>query len=246
MQTAERRLTAKLVKFFAVVARRVSSEISARLARDGSIARVGVSTLRKIARGSMITKDEADYVDHPVDGDQCIGCSMFIGPGACTLVKGAIAPDGHCHFWTGMMLDHTRPPRKLATTLKSSDHPGGADLHVKPENAIPISGVQVADVVTRANVQHVSWELVREGKFNPKPARIALSSIIATQQVVDRQRVAKHERELIAEGDGNVEPNAPPLVMLWDGDNFLLGGHHGIQAAYNLGVKVVGVMLVMT
>jgi hypothetical protein len=145
---------------------------------------------------------------------------------------------------------YDRPARKLAATLtplvKSSDHPGGADLHILPEYAVPISGIPVADVVTRANVQHVSWELVREGKFDPKPARIPISSIIATQQVVSTQRVAKHERELIAEGDGNVEPNAPPLVMLWDGDNFLLGGHHGIQAAYNLGVKVVGVMLVTT
>jgi len=250
-------------------------EIYARLERESPLARASVGTLRRIARGRRITKDEADYVDRAVDGERCGDCTMFVEPGACTLVKGGIAPNGHCRFWAGEVLKQDNPPRKITMTLeakvlspvkiwdgdyfehnsrfyeaptssdtvKSSDHPGGVDLHVKPENAEPVHGIPVADVVTRANVQHVSWEMVREGRFEPRPARLALADLIATQQVVDRQRVAKHERELVDSGE--VEENSPPLVLLWDGDYFLLGGHHGCQAAYNLGVKHVGVMLVV-
>jgi hypothetical protein len=117
---------------------------------------------------------------------------------------------------------------------KASDH-----IHVKPENAEPI-GLPVADVVTRANILHASWELVREGKFKPVRRTVPLADLIATQQVVDSERVAKHEAALRA-GE-SVEPGqAPPLVLEWDGDLFLLGGHHGTQAAKNLGVREIEV-----
>jgi hypothetical protein len=113
--------------------------------------------------------------------------------------------------------------------LKGSDHP---DLHVKPENAIPI-GLPVADVVTRANVQHVSWELVREGKAKTKRRILPIDDLIATQQVLDKKRVAKHEKMLAETGE--LEKEGAILVLEWDGDLFMLGGHHGTQAAKNLG-----------
>jgi hypothetical protein len=122
------------------------------------------------------------------------------------------------------------------TIDKSSEH---SDLHVKPENAMAINLVQpVADVVTRANIQHLSWEMVREGKNGTERTTVPLAAIIPTQQVVDKERVAKHEEEL-RRGEG-FEAGAPqPLALLWQGDYFLLGGHHGLQAARNLGVRVV-------
>ncbi len=50
----------------------------------------------------------AGYVTHPVGGNQCSRCSLFIpaksnpmkSPGACKLVKGAIAPNGWCKFFS--------------------------------------------------------------------------------------------------------------------------------------------------
>lgn len=46
-----------------------------------------------------ISKTKADYVDHPVDGERCDGCSMFRTPDKCTLVEGVIAENGHCRYW---------------------------------------------------------------------------------------------------------------------------------------------------
>jgi hypothetical protein len=121
----------------------------------------------------------------------------------------------------------------------STEH---SDLHVKPENAMAINLVQpVADVVTRANIQHLSWEMVwemvRGGKTGTETTTVPLAAIIPTQQVVDKVRVAKHEGEL----QRGEEPTNPPLALLWQGDYFLIMGHHGLQAARNLGVRAVAI-----
>jgi hypothetical protein len=127
---------------------------------------------------------------------------------------------------------------------RSSDHPGGTDLHIKPQNAAPVYNIPVADAVTAANVQHVSWEMVRERRAGTVRRWVMLADLIATQRVIDRKRVAKHERKL--RETGQTEPGqAPPLVLLWDDDLFILGGHHGLQAARNLGVKEVEVDLMV-
>jgi hypothetical protein len=114
---------------------------------------------------------------------------------------------------------------------KGSDH-ASPDLHVKPENAIPINLASV-DVVTQANVQHVSWELVREGQTQTARRKIAIADLIATQKVVDRERLAKHIEQLRETGE--LDKKWPPLVLRWDGDFFLLSGHHGTVAAKALG-----------
>ena len=128
---------------------------------------------------------------------------------------------------------------------KSSDHPGGLDLHVKPENAVPINLPQrYPDPVTRANLWHVAWSMVQDGEFATKRVVVPLDVLIPTQQVVDKERVAKHEAALLA-GEGVEPQQKPPLAVLWDGDYFLLGGHHGTQAARNLGVKEMTVDLMV-
>jgi hypothetical protein len=126
----------------------------------------------------------------------------------------------------------------LDNARKSSDHSGAAELHVKPENAQPIYGIRVADVVTRANVQHISWEMVREGKTATERMTLPLSAIIVTQQVIDRSRVDKQADQL-RHGEGLEPEQLAPLALFWDGDYFLLGGHHSLQAAYDIGVKNV-------
>ncbi|HMD02473.1 MAG TPA: high-potential iron-sulfur protein [Candidatus Baltobacteraceae bacterium] len=50
----------------------------------------------------------AGYVTHPSGGKQCSNCALFIpaksnpmkSPGACTLVKGTIAPNAWCKFYS--------------------------------------------------------------------------------------------------------------------------------------------------
>jgi hypothetical protein len=149
---------------------------------------------------------------------------MFRAPDRCTLVAGMISPQGHCWYFDPAL-------------GKSSDHEA-PKLHVKSKNAIPI-GLPVADVVTRANVQHVSWEMVREGKDKTQRRTVPIGNIIATQQVVDAKRVKKHEKML--RETGKLEEKGFPLALEWDGDLFLLGGHHGVQAAKNIGMKEIPV-----
>ena len=82
--------------------------------------------------------------------------------------------------------------------------------------------------------------MVHNGEFKPERATVRIDELIPTQQVVDWRRVQKHEAALRA-GEA-VEPGQkPPLVILWDNDRFLLGGHHGVQAAYNLGIREIEV-----
>jgi hypothetical protein len=250
MTAAERRLKERLASFFVDRAQHVSRQISAHLGHE---------------KAGRISKDDADYVQHPVAGEMCADCSMFRSPNRCTLVVGAISRQGHCRYFEPPTVfdvtpalskgsDHDaskvgtqaygttvagspggvqrvasadRDARLLAS--KGSDHP---DLHVKPENAEPI-GLPVADVVTRANVQHVAWELVREGKNKTKRRILPIDDLIAMQQVVDKKRVAKHEKMLAETGE--LEKEGAILVLEWDGDLFMLGGHHGTQAAKNLG-----------
>jgi hypothetical protein len=55
--------------------------------------------LDHFSKAASLDQDEAGYVDHPVDGNQCSGCTMFRPPAHCTLVRGQIAPDGHCEYF---------------------------------------------------------------------------------------------------------------------------------------------------
>lgn len=189
---------------------------------------------------ALVSQDAAGYVVRAVRCENC----RFFDPGECALYRrlNETLPELFALDTSVDPLACCNAQEPMSELVgKSSEH---SDLHVQPENAIPIWGIPIADVVTRANVQHISWELVREGKTNTTRERVPLADIIATQQVVDRQRVDKHEQMLRETGE--TEPGQkPPLTLLWDDDLFLLGGHHGIQAAYNLGVKEVEVDVMM-
>jgi hypothetical protein len=39
------------------------------------------------------------YQDSPKDGKQCDGCSLFVSPGSCKTVEGAVSPHGWCKIW---------------------------------------------------------------------------------------------------------------------------------------------------
>jgi SPP1 gp7 family putative phage head morphogenesis protein len=54
-------------------------------------------------KAARVTKDEADYVSHPVAGDRCGKCTMFLAPDGCTLVRGSISIDGWCKYFESVM-----------------------------------------------------------------------------------------------------------------------------------------------
>ena len=39
------------------------------------------------------------YQESPKDGKQCDGCNLFVAPGSCKSVDGAISPTGWCALW---------------------------------------------------------------------------------------------------------------------------------------------------
>lgn len=48
---------------------------------------------------AKVTKEEARYVDGPVQDEPCNSCTMFSLPGVCSEVEGRISPGGHCRYW---------------------------------------------------------------------------------------------------------------------------------------------------
>jgi hypothetical protein len=49
---------------------------------------------------ATVDQKTASYVTHPVGGKQCSGCSLFVAPSSCKLVKGTISPHGYCKFFS--------------------------------------------------------------------------------------------------------------------------------------------------
>jgi hypothetical protein len=39
------------------------------------------------------------YQDSAKDGKQCDGCNLFVAPGSCKTVDGAVSPHGWCKIW---------------------------------------------------------------------------------------------------------------------------------------------------
>jgi hypothetical protein len=39
------------------------------------------------------------YQDSPKDGKQCDSCNLFVSPGSCKTVSGAVSPSGWCKIW---------------------------------------------------------------------------------------------------------------------------------------------------
>jgi hypothetical protein len=62
--------------------------------------------------------------------------------------------------------------------------------HVRPEYAIPVS-LPLADPITEAEIQHIAWALVREGTAELEIRTVRVEDLVATQAVVDSERVAE-------------------------------------------------------
>ena len=80
---------------------------------------------------------------------------------------------------------------------------------VEPENAVPIS-LPLADPITEADVQHVAWTLVRRGRSKLGDCVVPIADLVATQAVVDSERVARDEAEYLDHCQGD---ESGPLVF---------------------------------
>ena len=70
---------------------------------------IGALAALRAEADAAATMDQkaAGYVTHPVKGQQCSGCSLYIpaktnpskNPGSCKVVKGSILPNGWCKLY---------------------------------------------------------------------------------------------------------------------------------------------------
>jgi hypothetical protein len=47
-----------------------------------------------------VDQKTAQYVSHPVLGNECSWCIHFVSPSSCQIVEGTISPRGHCKFFS--------------------------------------------------------------------------------------------------------------------------------------------------
>ncbi|MBV1701869.1 MAG: high potential iron sulfur protein [Hyphomicrobiales bacterium] len=62
----------------------------------------GVAPLMMVASasaGAQVSPKSVGYVTSPKAGHECSGCNLFVSPGSCKVVSGAISPKGWCQLW---------------------------------------------------------------------------------------------------------------------------------------------------
>jgi hypothetical protein len=57
------------------------------------------ATIRSAVAQGRVPKPQAQYQDHPKDGQHCSLCINFVAPSSCRIVEGEISPDGWCQFF---------------------------------------------------------------------------------------------------------------------------------------------------
>ncbi|MBV1705121.1 MAG: high-potential iron-sulfur protein [Hyphomicrobiales bacterium] len=51
------------------------------------------------AKAGQLSQAAARYRPTPDDDEKCANCNLFMAPGACKIVSGAISPNGWCTLW---------------------------------------------------------------------------------------------------------------------------------------------------
>jgi hypothetical protein len=108
--------------------------------------------------------------------------------------------------------------------------------HVDPDNARP-PRMPIADDITEADVQHIAWQIIEDaidrGEAPPTRIRtVPIGDLIATQRVVDDERVDDDAADYRVHGQGD----QMPFVIEWrDGKFYILAGHHHTEGALDEG-----------
>ncbi len=55
-----------------------------------------LATAARAQDDSKVDQSVVQYQTSPKDGAKCSGCSNFVAPNACKVVKGTISPEGWC------------------------------------------------------------------------------------------------------------------------------------------------------
>jgi hypothetical protein len=55
--------------------------------------------LSEAQHDSRLSKERAQYQDHPEGDQKCGNCMHFVTPDACHIVEGTVKPEGWCKLW---------------------------------------------------------------------------------------------------------------------------------------------------
>jgi hypothetical protein len=77
---------------------KMSSSVSRRSVLIAAASAAPLLVMGRAEAGAMPPSAVA-YQDSPKDGKQCDGCKLFVAPGSCKSVSGAISPKGWCKLW---------------------------------------------------------------------------------------------------------------------------------------------------
>src|SRR5215472_2862482 len=124
LETVEKRLTARLGKFFEDTARHVSRQISDRLARE---------TIGKVSRGK-VKRDAFLYLDPQGNADefaQCGTCKEFLSGDICYIFGSPVSSRGSCGLYIPGKAD---PEWKAEGRFVSPEEAGYVERPVRCEN----------------------------------------------------------------------------------------------------------------
>lgn len=182
------------------------------------------------ATAPKASKQQAIYVNHPVNDHFCLECVMFEKPDGCSAVAGKISPNGHCKYWQGHGTDNL--DRALRHVLGKMHH---TIEGIDPENARSVSFPIAPDNV-RAEVTHIAWHQVADlgKKIEDFPIEmVPFDKTVATQPEVDEKRVEQHAKDF--EADGGYDDY--PIVVELDGLFYIIDGHHRSEGAKEAGAE---------
>ena len=75
------------------------ADVSRRTVLIAAAAAVPLLALMAGGAEAKMAQSSVKYQDSPKDGKQCDACKLFVAPGSCKSVDGAISPKGWCALW---------------------------------------------------------------------------------------------------------------------------------------------------
>jgi hypothetical protein len=65
----------------------------------GAAALIGAASTGADAQVKKASQKDSGYQESPMGGKACSQCRNFQAPGSCTVVEGAISPNGYCRLF---------------------------------------------------------------------------------------------------------------------------------------------------
>ena len=148
--------------------------------------------------------------------------------------RGAAVGQGDAARGLGEAVDLPPPWRLISGIVSKAGEDRG---HVAAENARPVEW-PLADDITEADMRHIAWQIVRDAMARGEAPKtrtrtVPIGDLVATQRVVDDERVEDDAADYRQHGQGAEKP----LVVERQGKWYILAGHHHAEGALDEGAS---------